>query len=384
MKKKIGILGSTGSIGKLTLEIVDNNKKDFRVLLISANKNYKILLSQAKKFKPKYIYSTNDYLIKKIYDFCKKRKITIINNIKLLDKKDKFDISVCAISGIAGLVPTIDIVKYSKEIAIANKESIICGWQFINKELYKYNCKFLPLDSEHFSIYNLIQNKYKKTIQNICLTASGGPFFGKKINLKNITPSQAVRHPKWKMGKKISVDSANLMNKVLEVFEASLLFNLPLSKFSIMIHPQSLIHSVIKFKNGLSTMMYHYNDMKIPILNCLYKNLNLKYNLINKFSFDENNNFQLFFYKVDPKKNHAIKVLNIAKKLNVNAYILINAINELLVEKFLKKKISFSDIIYKLLDILQSKIVKNYLKNNKIEHINDVFRNYEFCRSLLN
>ena len=216
------------------------------------------------------------------------------------------------------------------------------------------------------------------------MTASGGPFFGKKINLKNITPSQAVRHPKWKMGKKISVDSANLMNKVLEVFEASLLFNLPLSKFSIMIHPQSLIHSVIKFKNGLSTMMYHYNDMKIPILNCLYKNLNLKYNLINKFSFDENNNFQLFFYKVDPKKNHAIKVLNIAKKLNVNAYILINAINELLVEKFLKKKISFSDIIYKLLDILQSKIVKNYLKNNKIEHINDVFRNYEFCRSLLN
>jgi 1-deoxy-D-xylulose-5-phosphate reductoisomerase len=384
MKKKICILGSTGNIGQLTLRIVEENKKDFRVLLISANKNHRLLLSQAKKFNPKYIFSTNDYLIEKINNFCKKKRITIIKDIKLINKKDRFDISVCAISGMAGLVPTIDIVKHSKEIAIANKESIICGWKFIKRELLKYNCKFIPLDSEHFSIYNLIQNKDKKTISEICLTASGGPFFGKKINLKNITPSQAIKHPKWKMGKKISVDSANLMNKVLEVFEASLLFNLPLSKFSIMIHPQSLIHSVVKYNNGLSTMMYHYNDMKIPIMNCLYKNFDFNDYLINKFSFSKNRNLELFFYKVDPKKNHAIKVLNLAKKLNVNGYITINALNELLVEKFLEKKISFSDIIYKLHHILQSKIVKNYLKNNKIKHINDVFKNYEFCRSILN
>jgi len=384
MKKKICILGSTGNIGQLTLRIVEENKKDFRVLLISANKNHRLLLSQAKKFNPKYIFLTNDHLIEKINNFCKKKRITIIKDIKLINKKDRFDISVCAISGMAGLVPTIDIVKHSKEIAIANKESIICGWKFIKRELLKYNCKFIPLDSEHFSIYNLIQNKDKKTISEICLTASGGPFFGKKINLKNITPSQAIKHPKWKMGKKISVDSANLMNKVLEVFEASLLFNLPLSKFSIMIHPQSLIHSVVKYNNGLSTMMYHYNDMKIPIMNCLYKNFDFNDYLINKFSFSKNRNLELFFYKVDPKKNHAIKVLNLAKKLNVNGYITINALNELLVEKFLEKKISFSDIIYKLHHILQSKIVKNYLKNNKIKHINDVFKNYEFCRSILN
>jgi 1-deoxy-D-xylulose-5-phosphate reductoisomerase len=384
MKKKICILGSTGNIGQLTLRIVEENKKDFKVLLISANKNHRLLLSQAKKFNPKYIFSTNDHLIEKINNFCKKKRITIIKDIKLINKKDRFDISVCAISGMAGLVPTIDIIKYSKEIAIANKESIICGWKFIKRKLLKYNCKFIPLDSEHFSIYNLIQNKDKKTISEICLTASGGPFFGKKVNLKNITPSQAIKHPKWKMGKKISVDSANLMNKVLEVFEASLLFNLPLSKFSIMIHPQSLIHSVVKYNNGLSTMMYHYNDMKIPIMNCLYKNFDFNDYLINKFSFSKNRNLELFFYKVDPKKNHAIKVLNLAKKLNVNGYITINALNELLVEKFLEKKISFSDIIYKLHHILQSKIVKNYLKNNKIKHINDVFKNYEFCRSILN
>jgi len=384
MKKKVCILGSTGNIGQLTLKVIENNKKDFKVSLISGNKNYKLLLSQAKKFNPKYIYSTNDYLIKKIENFCRKKKIIIIKDIKLLSKRDRFDISVSGISGIAGLVPTINIIKHSKEIAVANKESIICGWQFIKKELKKYNCRFIPLDSEHFSICNLIQNKDKKNIQNIFLTASGGPFFGKKINLKTVSPVEATKHPKWKMGKKISVDSANLMNKVLEVIEASLLFDLPLSKISIMIHPQSLIHSIVKYNNGLSTMMHHHNDMKIPIINSLYKNLNFKDKSISNFSFNENKNLQLFFYKVDSQKYIAIKVLNLAKNLDVNGYIVINVLNELLVEKFLEKKISFSDIIYKLLNILQSKIVKKYLKYNKIEHINDVFKTYDFCRSILN
>jgi len=384
MKKKVCILGSTGNIGQLTLKIIENNKKDFKVSLISANKNYKLLLSQAKNFNPKYIYSTNNYLIKKIENFCKQKKIIIIKDIKLINKREKFDISVSGISGIAGLVPTINIIKNSKEIAIANKESIICGWQFIKKELKKYNCKFIPLDSEHFSIYNLIQNKDKKSIHNIFLTASGGPFFGKKINLKTVSPVDATKHPKWKMGKKISVDSANLMNKVLEVIEASLLFDLPLSKISIMIHPQSLIHSIVKYNNGLSTMMHHHNDMKIPIINSLYKNLNFRENSINKFSFNNYQNLKLFFYKVDSKKYPAMKVLNLAKKLDKNGYVVINVLNELLVKKFLDKKISFSDIIYKLRIILQSKIVKKYLKYNRIKHINDVFKTYEFCRSILN
>ena len=384
MKKKVCILGSTGNIGQLTLKIIENNKKDFKVSLISGNNNYKLLLSQAKKFNPKYIYSTNDYLIKKIENFCKKKKIIIIRDIKLINKRDRFDISISGISGIAGLVPTINIIKHSKEIAIANKESIICGWQFIKKELKKYNCKFIPLDSEHFSIYNLIQDKDKNSIKNIFLTASGGPFYGKKINLKTVSPAEATKHPKWKMGKKISVDSANLMNKVLEVIEASLLFDFPLSKISIMIHPQSLIHSIVKYNNGLSTMMYHYNDMKIPIMNSLYKSLNFSDHLINKFSFNQDRNVELFFYKVDFKNYNAVKVLNLAKKLDINGFIAINVLNELLVQKFLDKKISFFDIIYKLLSILQSKIVKNYLKYNKIKHIKDVFKTYEFCRSVLN
>jgi 1-deoxy-D-xylulose-5-phosphate reductoisomerase len=379
MKKKICILGSTGSIGVSTLDIISENKKDFSVILLSGNTNYKLLISQAKKFKPKYIYSNNFFLTKKIKHFCKKNKIIIISDLNLL-KKVKFDITISAISGISGLLPTLNIIKFSKKILIANKESIICGWKFIYKELKKYNCFFVPIDSEHFSIFNLIKDKNKNLIKKIYLPASGGPFFNKVLNLKRVTPTQAAKHPNWKMGKKISIDSANLMNKILEVIEASLIFNLPISKFKIIIHPQSLIHAIIEFNNGLSTMLYHSNDMKIPIANSLYDNSYINKETDNNFSFQKN----LFFYDADIKKIPSIKILGLKKLLNETGFILINVLNEILVERFLNNKILFTDIVYKLLNILNSLVVKNYLKNNRIQHINDVFKTYNFCRRLVN
>ena len=379
MKKKICILGSTGSIGKTTLEIISKNKKDFDVVLLSGNNNVKLLITQAKKFKPKYIYSNNFYFKDKLRAFCNDNNINLIDDLILL-KKIKFDITVAAISGIAGLIPTINIIKFTKKLLIANKESIICGWKFILKELKKYNCHFTPIDSEHFSILNLIENKNVNSIKYIYLTASGGPFFGKKVDLNKVTPSQAARHPNWKMGKKISIDSANLMNKVLEVIEASLIFNLPINKFKIIIHPQSLIHAVIEFKNGLSSMLYHYNDMKIPIANSLYNNF---YNYKNNdFEFLSKN--QLTFIKANSKRNPSLKILKFKNILNQKGFILINALNEILVQKFLENKITFGDITNKLLGILNSKIVKNYLKNNQIRHINDVFKVYNFSRSIEN
>jgi 1-deoxy-D-xylulose-5-phosphate reductoisomerase len=379
MKKKICILGSTGSIGKSTLEIISKNRNDFEVILLSGNSNFRLLISQAKKFKPKYIYSSNFYLTEKIKHFCIKNKIIIINDLNLL-KKIKFDITIAAISGIAGLLPTLNIIKFSKKILIANKESIICGWKFIYKELKKSNCSFVPVDSEHFSIFNLIENKNMNSIKNIYLTASGGPFFGKNINLKKVTPLQAIKHPNWKMGKKISIDSANLMNKILEVIEASLIFNLPISKFKIIIHPQSLIHAVVEFKNGLSSMLYHYNDMKIPIANSLYSNFYINKPSGNNFSFQKN----LSFHNADIKKIPSIKILKLTKILNDKGFILINSLNEILVEKFMENKILFTDIVHKLLSILDSKVVKNYLKNHQIRHIKDVFKTYNFSRSLVN
>ncbi len=379
MKKKICILGSTGSIGKSTLEIISKNRNDFDVFLLSGNSNFKLLISQAKKFKPKYIYSNNFYLTEKIKYFCIKNKIIIINDLNLL-KKIKFDITIAAISGISGLLPTLNIIKFSKKILIANKESIICGWKFIYKELKKNNCCFVPIDSEHFSIFNLIENKNMNSIKNIYLTASGGPFFGKNINLKKVTPLQAIKHPNWKMGKKISIDSANLMNKILEVIEASLIFNLPISKFKIIIHPQSLIHAVVEFKNGLSSMLYHYNDMKIPIANSLYSNFYINKISGNNFSLQKN----LSFHNADIKKIPSIKILKLTKILNEKGFILINSLNEILVEKFMENKILFTDIVHKLLGILDSKVVKNHLKNHQIRHIKDVFKTYNFSRSLVN
>jgi len=379
MKKKICILGSTGSIGQSTLQIISKNKKDFDVVLLSGNNNIKLLISQAKKFKPKYIYYNNFYYKEKIKFFCKNNSIIFIDDLSLLTTI-KFDITVAAISGIAGLIPTLNIVKFSKKILIANKESIICGWKFILKELKKYHCKFTPIDSEHFSIFNLIENKNVKSFKNIYLTASGGPFFGKKVNLNIVTPSQAIRHPNWKMGKKISIDSATLMNKVLEVIEASLIFNLPIDKFKIIIHPQSLIHAIVEFKNGLSSMLYHYNDMQIPIANSLYNNFYI-YNNIEQFFLSQNN---LTFKVVNLKNFPSLKILKYKNLLNENGFILINALNETLVQSFLEKKITFVDITNKLLGILNSNLVKKYLKNNQIRHINDVFKVYNFSRSLVN
>ena len=379
MKKKICILGSTGSIGKTTLEIISKNKKDFNVVLLSGNNNIKLLIAQAKKFKPKYIYSNNFYFKEKLKIFCKNNNIYLIDDFNLL-KKVKFDITVAAISGIAGLIPTINIIKFSKKILIANKESIICGWKFILKQLKKCNCHFTPIDSEHFSILNLIENKNVNSIKYIYLTASGGPFFGMKVDLNKVTPSQAARHPNWKMGKKISIDSANLMNKVLEVIEASLIFNLPINKFKIIIHPQSLIHAVIEFKNDLSSMLYHHNDMQIPIANSLYNNF---YNYKNNnHEFLSQN--QLTFVKANSKRIPSLKILKHKNVLNEKGFILINALNEILVQKFLENKITFSDITNKLLGILNTKIVKNYLKNHQIRHINDVFKVYNFSRSIVN
>jgi 1-deoxy-D-xylulose-5-phosphate reductoisomerase len=379
MKKKICILGSTGSIGKTTLEIISKNKKDFDVVLLSGNNNVKLLITQAKKFKPKYIYSNNLYFKKKLRVFCNDNNINLIDDLILL-KKIKFDITVAAISGIAGLIPTINIIKFTKKILIANKESIICGWKFILKELKKYNCHFTPIDSEHFSILNLIENKNVNSIKYIYLTASGGPFFGKKVDLNKVTPSQAARHPNWKMGKKISIDSANLMNKVLEVIEASLIFNLPINKFKIIIHPQSLIHAVIEFKNDLSSMLYHHNDMQIPIANSLYNNF---YNYKNNnHEFLSQNQFT--FIKANSKRIPSLKILKFKNVLNEKGFILINALNEILVKKFLENKITFIDITNKLLGILNTKIVKNYLKNHQIRHINDVFKVYNFSRSVVN
>ena len=277
MKKIIGILGSTGSIGKTTLNIISKNSNYFEVKLLSTNNNIKLIKKQIKKFKVKniIIHDLNSFNQNKIY--FRKKNIDVFHDINSfqLSKKIKFDYVMCSISGLKGLEPTLKIIKSSKNIAIANKEAIICGWNLIKDELNKFKTNFLPVDSEHFSIWSLLNKQIdnqKDKIEMIYLTASGGPFFKFSLNkLKNIKPKQAIKHPNWKMGKKISVDSSTLMNKIFEVIEAKNIFDLEYKNIKIFIHPKSYVHGIVKFNNGLIKLLIHETSMKIPIFNTIFQ-----------------------------------------------------------------------------------------------------------------
>jgi len=369
MKKKINILGSTGSIGLTSLEIIKKDKKNFEIYILSANKNYNLICKQIKEYSPK-IFIVNDkktYL--KILLKFKNKKIKIFNNFKF-KKKNKSDVTISAIPGIAGLEPTIEMIRQSRKMLIANKESIICGWELIKKEAKKNKTKIIPVDSEHYSIFKLIENVPKNLISKIYLTASGGPFLDFTIkNLKKVKPKNALKHPKWNMGKKITIDSSTLMNKIFELVEAQKLFDFPQNKFDIIIHPNSLVHAILELKNGIKKFIYHDTSMKIPIANAIYDGqINIKkiYRKKSKFKFEN-----LYFKEVDKKIFPAITLKDKANKYP-SAPIILNAANEVLVEQFLKEKIGFLDINKFIMAILKDKNYKKYAikKPNNINQIN--------------
>ena len=360
MKKKIAILGSTGSIGKSTLDVIKKNKKDFDVVLLTANNNYRRLIKQAKEFKAKNVLIKNDKFYLKVKQSLKNTKVYFGDvSIKKI-VREKLDYTMSAVVGLAGLQPTIDAIKISKTVAIANKETIICGWQILSKLIKKHKTEILPVDSEHFSIMELTKNVRNAEVEEIIITASGGPFLNTPQNkLKKIKPKQAIKHPNWKMGKKISVDSANMMNKVFEVIEACKLFKFDQSKYKIMIHPQSYVHSIIRFKNGLIKMILYSADMKIPISNTIYRsNNNILKN--SKIEIERINN--LNFQEVNPKIFPSIKLLNKCFSSGLSTPIIINAANEVLVDLFLKRKIEFLDIVKTINRILTGKDFRKYAK----------------------
>jgi len=371
MKKKIAILGSTGSIGKSTLDIIRRDKKNFDIVFLSANNNYKKLIQQAKEFNVKNVLIKNDLFYKKVKNALKKNNTKVFSgntSIKKIINK-KLDYTMSAIVGIAGLQPTIDAIKISKTVAIANKEAIICGWEVLTKYIKKYKTKILPIDSEHFSIMELTKDTNDNEIEEIIITASGGPFLNvSKNKMKKMSPVQAIKHPNWKMGKKISVDSANLMNKVFEVIEACKIFKFRNDKYRVMIHPQSYVHSIIRFRNGLIKMILYNTDMKIPISNTLYgkknfvpniKNIDIK--ILNKMKFQT----------VDTKRFPSIKLIKRCLKLGLLTPTIINASNEVLVNLFLKEKIGFLDIVKTINKIFKDKEFKKYAQK-KPESIKDI------------
>jgi len=366
MKKKIAILGSTGSIGMSTLDVISKDKKSFDVILLSANNNYRKLVQQAKKFKVKNIIIKNEAYYEKVKKLLKKSKTKVFSgNIpltKIISKK--IDFTMSAIVGLAGLQPTVDAIKVSNTVALANKETIICGWNVLKKLIKKHKTEILPVDSEHFSIMELIQNSQDKEIEEIIITASGGPFLYTPIKKLNyIKPSQAIKHPNWKMGKKISVDSANMMNKVFEVIEASKLFEFKKKKYRIIIHPQSYVHSIIRFKNGLNKMIFYNSDMKIPISNILYKKNN-KFIISNKIETKNLN--KMNFLEVDKKKFPSVKLIDKCLNLGPSCPIIVNASNEVLVGLFLKGKIAYLDIVRTINKIFKDKEFKKYARRKAV------------------
>ena len=381
MKKKIAILGSTGSIGKNLIDIIKKDKKNIKIILLTANTNCSELFRQAKYFKVRHLIITN----KKKFDFFKKKetKYLIYNNFDHLDKifKNKIDYVMSAITGLAGLYPTIKIIKYTNKIAIANKESIVCGWNLIKKELNKYKTKFVPVDSEHFSLWFGAGNKLELNVDKIFLTASGGPFLGmQKKKLKKANIEQALNHPKWKMGKKISVDSATMINKVFEVIEAKNIFNIPYKKISILIHRESYIHSIIKFSNGLIKLIAHDTTMKIPIFNTLYNESN---NTIKSKDLNLKKLNDLDFLTVNQSKFRIQKILkNLPDKISLFETVLVSA-NDQLVDLFLNNKIKFQDIINKLIIFMKKKEFLNY-KKLEPKNILDIIKLSSYVKQKIN
>ena len=369
---KIAILGSTGTIGSITLKIIKKNKKAFKINLLSTNSNVKKLFNQALEFNVKNVIILNkskSILWQKKF---KKKKIKVFNNFDNFQRifKKKIDYTINAISGIDGLLPTVKIIKFTKKIAIANKESIICGWPIIKKELIKYDTKFIPVDSEHFSLFKLLKNKKKSSINKIIITASGGPFL--KKSKKNIKIKDALNHPNWKMGKKITIDSSTLMNKVFEVIEAKKIFELDLRKINILINPNSYIHAIVIFKNGTIEMLAHENKMDIPIFNSIYESNNKNNYSKNKLNLKKINNLNL----ANPNniKFKSLKILKLIPKKDSLFETVLITVNDELVDMFLNKKIKYSKILFYLIKIINFKILRKYcnVKPNSVKQILNV------------
>jgi len=380
MKKKIAILGSTGSIGINTLEVIKKDKKNFDINLLSTNNNIDKVFKQAKEFNVKNIIISNSKSFQKAKLKFKKSKIKIFSNFnnfnKIFIKKNDFIMS--SITGMSGLDPTLKSIKYTKRILVANKEAIICGWNLIDKELKKYKTVFIPVDSEHFSIWSLLQNHTTNDIEKVYITASGGPFLKlPKKKFSKISLKKALKHPNWSMGKKITIDSATLMNKVFEVIEAKNIFNLSYNMISILTHPNSYIHAIVKFNNGLIKILAHEPDMKIPIFNSLYdekfksiktKPVNIK--ILNNLNFKN----------VDSKKFLFVKILaKMPKNSSLFETILIT-VNDYFVHKLLKKDINFEKMIFLINKLVNFKKFQKY-KKIKPKNVRDIYRLRDYVSS---
>ena len=345
MKKKIAILGSTGSIGTQALEVIEEHADKFQVEVLTANGNADLLIEQAIKFKPNVVVIADEAKYKKVEEALWEHDIkTYAGNDALAQvvEMDEIDVVLTALVGYAGLLPTINAIKAKKTIALANKETLVVAGELINKLAIENKVAILPVDSEHSAIFQCLVGEFQNKIEKIYLTASGGPFRGKKREeLQHITKEQALKHPNWDMGAKITIDSATLMNKGLEVIEAKWLFNLKPEQIDVIVHPQSIVHSLVQFEDGSMKAQLGLPDMKHPIQYALSfpQRLSSKSPRFNFMDYPE-----LTFEKPDTETFLNLQLAFNALDKGGNMACILNAANEVAVEAFLKDKIKFLDI----------------------------------------
>ncbi|MEA5257024.1 1-deoxy-D-xylulose-5-phosphate reductoisomerase [Arcicella aquatica] len=341
-KRKIAILGSTGSIGTQALEVIKANENIFEVEVLTAQNNADLLIEQSLAFKPNCVVIGNDDLYDKVHSALDSAGIKVYAGAKALEavvQMDAIDIVLTSMVGYAGLLPTIKAIEAGKHIALANKETLVVAGELITKLAEEKGVNIYPVDSEHSAIFQCLVGEFHNPIEKIILTASGGPFRGKKReDLLNVTKAQALKHPNWVMGAKITIDSASLMNKGLEVIEAKWLFGLKASQIEVVVHPQSIIHSLVQFEDGSMKAQMGLPDMKLPIQFALGFPNRLKSDFPR---FDFTKYPSLTFEQPDTETFRNLQLAFTAMDKGGNLACIMNAANEIAVEAFLQDKIGF-------------------------------------------
>ncbi|HRS97947.1 MAG TPA: 1-deoxy-D-xylulose-5-phosphate reductoisomerase [Smithella sp.] len=355
MMKKISILGSTGSIGVSTLKVIEDHPDRFRVVALSAGKNIGLLQKQIERFMPRIAAVRNREDANALRrSLASKKAVKILygeEGLKAAASAAEADIVVSAISGFAGLLPSLTAIEAGKSLALANKETLVAAGEIIMRAVRKKGAKIIPVDSEHSAIFQCLEGERKQDLSSIILTASGGPFLGfTKKQMEKVTLRQALKHPRWNMGKKITIDSATMMNKGLEVIEAKWLFGVDLARIDVLVHPQSIVHSMVELKDGAILAQLAMPDMKIPIAYALSYPERIT-NQLPRLNLAKVGNLE--FFKPDLQRFPCLRLAYEAGERGGTATAVLNAADETAVESFLQKRIRFADlpkIIEKVLD----------------------------------
>ncbi len=359
-KKKIAILGSTGSIGLNTCEVIRRLQDKFEIVGLAARANIKTIVEQAREFHPGIVALADEQKASALKSELNgiSTAVTGLEGIKRVAAFAEADMVVSSIVGAAGLIPTIEAIKSGKNIALANKEVLVMAGEIVMRLARENGVKIIPIDSEHSALFQCLEGEKPENVRRIILTASGGPFLNKRIDeLDEATPAQALKHPKWDMGNKVTIDSATMMNKGFEVIEAKWFFGIDTSHIEVIIHPQSIIHSMVEFVDGVVMAQLNEPDMKIPIQFALtYPNRIAR----KSKPFDFSANSQLTFHKPDMKRFPCIDLAYKAAEIGGTMPAVLSAANEVAVDKFLKRHILFTDIPKWIHNAMQThKVIKN-------------------------